>query len=89
MPRERYPTLNWMAFLSVSLKYFKPISETKTLSLSPGDTMIFYSDGLGEIDRKRPNVLSTEHIMEYLRGMKGYSAQEVCQACPMPIIHYW
>ena len=48
--------------------------------------MIFYSDGLGEIDRKRPNVLSTEHIMEYLRGMKGYSAQEVCQACPMPII---
>ncbi|HHZ12664.1 MAG: MASE3 domain-containing protein [Caldicoprobacterales bacterium] len=60
-------------------KYFKPDYETKTLSLSPGDTMIFYSDGLGEIDRKRPNVLSTEHIMEYLRGMKGYSAQEVCQ----------
>ena len=60
-------------------KFFKPDYETKTLWLSPGDTMVFYSDGLGEIDRKRPNILSTENIMEYLKGMKDYSAQDVCQ----------
>lgn len=60
-------------------KFFRPDYETKTLQLSSGDTLIFYSDGLGEIDRKQPDILSSENIMEYLRGMRHYSAREVCQ----------
>ncbi len=59
--------------------FFRPSYETKTTYLAPGDTLIFYSDGLGEIDRNQPDLFSTENIMEYLKGMQNYSAQEICQ----------
>ena len=60
-------------------KFFKPNYETKTIDLAPGDTLVFYSDGLSEIDRKQPNLFGTKNIMEYLKGMKDYSAKEICQ----------
>lgn len=59
-------------------KFYKPSYETKTMFLEPEDTLIFYSDGLGEIDRKRPNLFSTKNIMEYIKGMEDYSAQDIC-----------
>lgn len=61
-------------------KFFKPNYETKTIEISPGETLVFYSDGLGEIDRKRPNLFSRESIMEYIKGMQDYSAYEICQS---------
>ncbi|HZJ82975.1 MAG TPA: SpoIIE family protein phosphatase, partial [Clostridia bacterium] len=60
--------------------YFKPSYETETKQLSPGDTMVFYSDGLGEIDRKRPELFSKEKMIEYLKGMQNHSAEEISQA---------
>ena len=60
-------------------RFFKPNYETKTIDLAPGDILVFYSDGLSEIDRKRPDLFGTENIMEYLRGMENYSAKEICQ----------
>ncbi|MFY9296839.1 MAG: MASE3 domain-containing protein [Caldicoprobacterales bacterium] len=60
-------------------KYFKPDYETKTIDLAPGDSLVFYSDGLREIDRKRPDLFTTENIMEYLKGMEKYTAKEICQ----------
>ena len=58
---------------------FKPSYETKTISIAQGDTLVLYSDGLGEIDRKRPDLFSSDKIMEYLKGMEDYSAQEICE----------
>lgn len=60
-------------------KFFKPNYETKTIDLAPGDTLVFYSDGLSEIDRKRPSLFGSKNIMEYLKGMENYSAKEICQ----------
>jgi len=58
--------------------YFKPSYETKNIVLDPGDTLIFYSDGLEEIDRQQPGIFSTKNIIEYLSGMQDLSAQSIC-----------
>lgn len=59
-------------------EYFKPSYETKKIILDPGDTMVFYSDGLGEIDRQQPEIFNTENIIEYLSGIQNLSAQSIC-----------
>lgn len=59
-------------------EYFKPSYETKTIALAPGDTLVFYSDGLGEIDRQYPEIFNNENIIEFLTGMQNLSAKEIC-----------
>lgn len=58
--------------------YFKPSYETKNVVLDPGDTLVFYSDGLGEIDRQQPGIFNTESIIQYLSGIQNLSAQSIC-----------
>ncbi len=58
--------------------HFKPSYETKTIVLAPGDALVFYSDGLGEIDREQPELFSTENIIEFLTGIQDPSAKEIC-----------
>ncbi|MFU0801310.1 MAG: SpoIIE family protein phosphatase [Xylanivirga thermophila] len=59
-------------------KYFKPSYKTQSIDLFPGDTLIFYTDGLTDIDRYRPEVFGQENLKEFIKGMKGLSARETC-----------
>ena len=53
-----------------------PSYENQTIQLSEGDSMLFYTDGIIEIDRKRPEQFNEKNLMEYLRGLQNYSASE-------------
>jgi len=51
-----------------------PAYENQTLQLEVGDSLLLYTDGLIEIDRKRPEYFTETHLMEYLRGIKNTTA---------------
>ncbi len=53
-----------------------PSYENQTLQLEVGDSLLLYTDGLIEIDRKRPEYFTETHLMEYLRGIKNNTADE-------------
>ncbi len=53
-----------------------PSYENQTIQLEDGDSMLFYTDGLIEIDRKRPDQFNEKNLMEYLRGLQNSSADE-------------
>ena len=49
----------------------------QVLQLEEGDTVLFYTDGLIEIDRKHPNHFNEDNLKEYLRGIKNTDAPEM------------
>ena len=51
-----------------------PSYENQTLQLQEGDSLLLYTDGLIEIDRKRPEHFTETHLMEYLRGIRNTTA---------------
>ena len=53
-----------------------PSYENQIIQLEDGDSMLFYTDGLIEIDRKRPDEFNEKNLMEYLRGLQNASASE-------------
>jgi sigma-B regulation protein RsbU (phosphoserine phosphatase) len=53
-----------------------PSYENQTIQLEEGDSILFYTDGLIEIDRKRPDQFNEKNLMEYLRGLQNSSAAE-------------
>ena len=53
-----------------------PSYENQTIQLEEGDSLLFYTDGLIEIDRKRPEHFNEDNLMEYLRGMQNTGAAE-------------
>ncbi|MFS8501238.1 MAG: MASE3 domain-containing protein [Caldicoprobacter sp.] len=58
--------------------YFKPFYKSTTVHLEPGDSLVFYTDGLIEIDPAQPELFSQDKLVEFLKGLKGVSAQEIC-----------
>jgi sigma-B regulation protein RsbU (phosphoserine phosphatase) len=58
--------------------YFKPSYKSKTVYLDPGDTLVFYTDGLIEIDPAEPELFSQEHLIEFVKGLKDATAQQIC-----------
>ena len=59
-------------------KYFKPYYETYSIQLKPGDTMIFYTDGLVDMDRDNSGSSPDNFLVEFVKGMKGMNADEIC-----------
>lgn len=53
-----------------------PSYENRTLQLEAGDSLLLYTDGLIEIDRKRPEYFTEIHLMEFLRGIKSTTAYD-------------
>lgn len=53
-----------------------PSYESQTLQLEGGDSLMLYTDGLIEVDRKRPDRFNETHLIEYLRGIKSTTASE-------------
>lgn len=53
-----------------------PSYENQTLQLEKGDSLLLYTDGLIEIDRKRPEYFTETHLMEYLRGIRNTTASD-------------
>jgi len=58
--------------------HFKPSYNSTTVYLEPGDSLVFYTDGLIEIDPTQPELFSQDKLVEFVKGMKGASAQEIC-----------
>ncbi|NLB40853.1 MAG: serine/threonine-protein phosphatase, partial [Clostridiales bacterium] len=53
-----------------------PSYENQTIQLEDGDSVLLYTDGLIEIDRKRPDQFNEKYLMEYLRGLQNFSASD-------------
>jgi len=51
-----------------------PSYENQFLQMDVGDSLLLYTDGLIEIDRKRPEHFTEKHLMEYLRGIENITA---------------
>lgn len=58
--------------------YFKPSYKSRTVYLEPGDSLVFYTDGLIEIDPAEPELFSQDKLVEFVKGLKNASAQEIC-----------
>ncbi|MCM8900019.1 SpoIIE family protein phosphatase [Caldicoprobacter algeriensis] len=58
--------------------YFKPSYKSRTVHLEPGDSLVFYTDGLIEIDPAQPELFSQDKLVEFVKGLKDASAQEIC-----------
>lgn len=58
--------------------HFKPFYKSRSVHLEPGDSLVFYTDGLIEIDPAQPELFSQDKLVEFLKGLKDASAQEIC-----------
>lgn len=58
--------------------HFKPTYKSHQTHLDPHDVMVLYSDGLIEIDRKRPDLFSPERVAECARAYAGDGPDAVC-----------
>jgi sigma-B regulation protein RsbU (phosphoserine phosphatase) len=56
-----------------------PSYENRSVQLEKGDALIFFTDGLTEIDRHQPEIFSEENIMEFIKGMRDVSAKEIVE----------
>lgn len=59
-------------------EHFKPTYKSRQITLDPRDVMVIYSDGLIEIDRKRPDLFSPERVAECVKAYAGEGPQAVC-----------
>ncbi len=59
-------------------KYFKPYYKTYSMKLKPEDTIIFYTDGLVDMDRDAHRYSSDDFLLEFVKGMKGMNVNEIC-----------
>ena len=57
--------------------YINPSYENKSIQLNYGDSLILYTDGLIEIDRKKPDQFNEHNLMEFLRGNKDATASDI------------
>jgi sigma-B regulation protein RsbU (phosphoserine phosphatase) len=73
IPIEGLPICKLGAFVS-------PSYDNHSIQLEDGDSLLFYTDGLIEIDRKRPDQFNEHNLMEFLRGIKNASAEEVAES---------
>ncbi len=53
-----------------------PSYENRRLQLEEGDSLLLFTDGLIEIDRKKPDQFDEPNLMEFLKGMKNKTAEE-------------
>ncbi len=58
--------------------HYKPSYQNRTAHLNPGDTLILYTDGLIELDPRRPDRFSQEQLVQFITGLKDITAQEIC-----------
>ena len=56
--------------------FVSPSYENHNIQLGDGDSLLFFTDGLIEIDRKKPDQFNETNLMEFLRGMKNTTAEE-------------
>lgn len=73
IPIEGLPICKLGAFVS-------PSYDNRSIQLEDGDSLLFYTDGLIEIDRKKPDQFNENNLMEFLRGMKNASAAEIAES---------
>ena len=59
-------------------EHFKPTYKSRQVNLDPKDVMVIYSDGLIEIDRKRPDLFSPQRVAECVKAYAGEGPQAVC-----------
>lgn len=59
-------------------EHFKPTYKSRQVNLDPRDVMVIYSDGLIEIDRKRPDLFSPGRVAECVKAYAGEGPQAVC-----------
>jgi len=59
--------------------FVNPSYENQSIQLKDGDSLLFYTDGLIEIDRKRPDQFNEDNLMEYLRGVQSISASDTVE----------
>ena len=59
-------------------EHFKPTYKSRQVTLDPKDVMVIYSDGLIEIDRKRPDLFSPQRVAECVKAYAGEGPQAVC-----------
>jgi sigma-B regulation protein RsbU (phosphoserine phosphatase) len=57
-----------------------PSYDNRSIQLEDGDSLLFYTDGLIEIDRKKPDQFNEYNLMEFLRGMKNATAAEIAES---------
>lgn len=57
-----------------------PSYDNRSIQLEDGDNLLFYTDGLIEIDRKKPDQFNEYNLMEFLRGMKNATAAEIAES---------
>ena len=53
-----------------------PSYESQTLQLDEGDSLLLYTDGLIEVDRKKPERFKETNLVEYIRGLKSTTPSE-------------
>jgi len=41
--------------------------------------MLFYTDGLVEVDRKKPEQFNEHNLVEYMKGVRGISAEDTAE----------
>ncbi len=58
--------------------YFRPSYKSRSVKLTPGDALILHTDGLVEINRDRPDLFSQDQLVEFIKGLKGATAQQLC-----------
>lgn len=59
-------------------EHFRPTYKSRQVILDPKDVMVLYSDGLIEIDRKRPDLFSPQRVVECVKAYAGEGPQAVC-----------
>jgi sigma-B regulation protein RsbU (phosphoserine phosphatase) len=63
--------------LALGLAEQIPLDE-REVNLGPGDTLLFYTDGMTDCRDPHGEAFGLERIKAELRGMKGQSAQQIC-----------
>ncbi len=72
IPIEGLPICKLGAFVS-------PAYENHSIQLDNGDSMLFYTDGLIEVDRKKPELFNEYNLVEYLRGVTDSTAEDTSE----------
>jgi hypothetical protein len=65
----------------------EPLLADVQIELNAGDVLVFYTDGVTEVRRRRREVFGTEQLIELLQGSGGLSPDEVAERVERAVMH--
>ena len=51
--------------------------ENTEIKIDSGDSLILYTDGLTEIDRRNPDTFNEQSLAEFIKGTKDLGAEDI------------